>query len=165
MKKLIQEEVTKMKQMMGLLKEGQSASMVLDTVNQDMMELGEEPLTMEEMNDLIGCPQEEPMNLTPENKSLLGKLRNAINSSTNNDELKKTFKDIKRLLRNKRQNEQAETMMIMGVSAPVAALMIIGGLLLINILIKLIRNLGGGREYIPSCRQGHKAVRERRRGY
>lgn len=164
MKKLIQEEVTKMKHMMGLLKEAQSASMVLDTVNQDMMDLGEEPLDMEEMNDLLGCPQEDPQNITPDQKSIFQKLKSIINASTDKEALKKAFKDIKGLLKSKRQNEQLETMMIMGVTAPVAALIVVGGLLLITILIKLIRSSGGGKEYTPSCRQGARAVRERR-GY
>ena len=139
--------------------------MALNSVNKDMIEIGEEPVTEDEMNDLLGCSEEEPENLDQEQMSTYGKIKSAINSSTSNDSLKNAYKQIKDLLRGRKgqQQEQLETMMIMGVTAPVAALIVVGGLLLITILIKMLKNLGaGGGEYLPSCRQGMRAVRERR---
>ena len=158
----LQEQISKIKGMMRI-NETQS-SMLLGAINKDMMEIGEQPLDMEEMDDLLGCREEEPENIDQEQMSIFQKIKSIINSSESNKPLKEAFKQIKGLLKSKKgqQQEQLETMVILGVSAPVAALIVVGGLLLITILIKMIKNLGGDREYVPSCKQGLKAVRERR---
>lgn len=133
-------------------------------VNQEIMDLGEPELSMEDVNDLAGCEMDDT-EVPNEHKGLFQKIKAAINVA-DNKQLKNTFRQIKSIIKGKKPvSEQAEVLMILGVPATTAALMFIGGLLLLSILAKLIRNiLSTDREYVPSCRQGMRAVKERR-GY
>lgn len=133
-------------------------------VNQEIMDLGEPELSMEDVNDLAGCDMDDT-DVPNEHKGLFGKIKDAINVA-DRKQLKNTFRQIKSIIKGKKPiSEQAEALVILGVPATTAALMIIGGLILLLILSKLIRSiLSTDREYVPSCRQGMRAVKERR-GY
>ena len=132
--------------------------------NQEIMDLGEPELSMEDVNDLVGCGVDDS-EVPNEHKGLFNKIMSAIRSA-GKDQLKSTFKQIRSIIKGKRQtSEQAEVLLILGVPATTAVLMVIGGLLLIGILSRLISNaLNTEREYVPSCSQGWKAIKERR-GY
>lgn len=132
--------------------------------NQEIMDLGEPELSMEDVNDLAGCDVDDS-EVPNEHKGVFNKIMRAIGSA-GKDQLKSAFKQIKSIIKGKRQtSEQAEVLLILGVPATTAVLLVIGGLLLIGILSRLIRNaLNTEREYVPSCRQGMRAVKERR-GY
>lgn len=151
-----------------VIKENEQQAMlqqITDDANQEIQDLGEDPLSTEDVNDLIGCEMDDESEVPQEHISVFRKLKIAI-SKANREQLKDAFRQIKAAKNNQKQiGEQAEaaTALILGVPVLNAVLIVIGGLLLISILGRLIKNLiNNEREYVPSCRQGIRAVRNRR---
>ncbi len=134
-------------------------------INQEMDDLGEPPLSAEDINDLAGCEDTDESEVPQEHLGTFKKLKFAIEQA-DKGQLKDAFRQIKAAMKNQKSlNEQAETALILGIPVVNAVLIIIGGLLLISILGRMIKNLlSREREYVPSCRQGRRAVRDRR-GY
>lgn len=155
--KSLKEEINRIKSIM-LIKEDVSM-MNFEETNQDLEELGIEPVSPEEAEAIVDCEDED---LPQEHQSIFKQLKDKINSTNDRGILKSTFKQIRNALRNpnKIKNEQVETAAatILGTPIAGAVLAIIGVLLLIAIVARLLRRKD--ENYTPSCRQGQRELRQ-----
>jgi hypothetical protein len=172
-KQTLNEEVSRIKDMMGkLINERQKHSyreaevdesedvqdisdLEFDETNQDLVDMGEEPITPEEANALVSCPDDEEETIPAEHLSTWQKLKTAINSTNDRDALKNAFKQIRGAMKAKKseQNEQAlaaalavETVTVLGIPILPFAFGLVGGLALLTILGRLLKRIKNGPE-------------------
>ena len=155
MRKKLNEEISRMKTIM-LIKEDVS-DLEFEETNQDLVDMGETPITPEEAEALVACPDEEEQDVPAEYQPTLQKIKSAINSTNDREALKKAFKQVRSMMKSKKdvQQEQASIFagqMVLGVPIATAGLMFLGAIILLSIIGRL---LTGPRE---------RNSRERRRG-
>jgi hypothetical protein len=133
---------------------------VVNMANNEIGDLGEVPLSPEDVGDIMSCGDKLEDNVPSEHKSIFRKLLSLIKSS-DKGLLKDEFKKIKSFLKGRKQksgvNEQIETVLILGLPVTTVALIAIGGLLLLAILIRLVRSIPRVTTYnyrSPGCRRG-----------
>ena len=153
MRKKLNEEISRMKTIM-LIKEDVS-DLEFEETNQDLVDMGETPITPEEAEALVACPDEEEQDVPAEYQPTLQKIKSAINSTNDREALKKAFKQVRSMMKSKKdvQQEQASIFagqMVLGVPIATAGLMFIGALILLSIIGRLLT--------------GPREPRERRRG-
>ena len=190
-KQTLNEEVSRIKDMMGkLINERQKHSyreaevdeqpmdmqedisdLEFDETNQDLVDMGEEPITPEEANALVSCPDDEEETIPAEHLSTWQKLKTAINSTNDRDALKNAFKQIRGAMKAKKseQNEQAlaaalaaETVTVLGIPILPFAFGLVGGLALLTILGRLLKRIKNGPEPGErgrNCRQEDRRYR------
>lgn len=142
-----------------------------DETNQDLVDMGEEPITPEEANALVSCPDDEEETIPAEHQSTWQKLKTAINSTNDRDALKTAFKQVRTAMKAKKseQNEQAlaaalaaETVTVLGIPIATFAFGLIGGLVLLTILGRLLKRIIKGPEPGErgrNCRQDDRRYR------
>lgn len=174
-KQTLNEEVSRIKDMMGkLINERQKHSyrepegdeqpmdiqedisdLEFDETNQDLVDMGEEPITPEEANALVSCPDDEEETIPAEHLPTWQKLKAAINSTNDRDTLKNAFKQIRSAMKAKKseQNEQAvaaalaaETVTVLGIPIATFAFGLVAGLALLTILGRLLTRMIKGPE-------------------
>ena len=153
MKKALIEEISRMKSIM-LIKEDVS-DLEFEQTNQDLVDMGENPITPEEAQALVACPDEEEQDVPAEHQSTLQKIKSAINSTNDREALKKAFKQVRTAMKSKKDVQQEQSsifagQMVLGVPIGTAALMFVGALILLSIIGRLLT--------------GPREPRERRRG-
>ena len=190
-KQTLNEEVSRIKDMMGkLINERQKHSyrepegdeqpmdmqedisdLEFDETNQDLVDMGEEPITPEEANALVSCPDDEEETIPAEHLPTWQKLKAAINSTNDRDTLKNAFKQIRSAMKAKKseQNEQAvaaalaaETVTVLGIPIATFAFGLVAGLALLTILGRLLTRMIKGPEPGErgrNCRQEDRRYR------
>lgn len=190
-KQTLNEEVSRIKDMMGkLINERQKHSyrepegdeqpmdmqedisdLEFDETNQDLVDMGEEPITPEEANALVSCPDDEEETIPAEHLPTWQKLKAAINSTNDRDALKNAFKQIRSAMKAKKseQNEQAvaaalaaETVTVLGIPIATFAFGLVAGLALLTILGRLLTRMIKGPqpgERGRNCRQEDRRYR------
>lgn len=190
-KQTLNEEVSRIKDMMGkLINERQKHSyrepegdeqpmdmqedisdLEFDETNQDLVDMGEEPITPEEANALVSCPDDEEETIPAEHLPTWQKLKAAINSTNDRDALKNAFKQIRSAMKAKKseQNEQAvaaalaaETVTVLGIPIATFAFGLVAGLALLTILGRLLTRMIKGPEPGErgrNCRQEDRRYR------
>jgi hypothetical protein len=153
MRKELNEEISRMKTIM-LIKEDVS-DLEFEETNQDLVDMGENPITPQEAEALVACPDEEEQDVPAEYQPTLQKIKSAINSTNDREALKNAFKQVRSMMKSKKdvQKEQASIFagqMVLGVPIATAGLMFIGALILLSIIGRLLT--------------GPREPRERRRG-
>jgi hypothetical protein len=153
MRKKLNEEINRMKTIM-LIKEDVS-DLEFEETNQDLIDMGETPITPQEAEALVACPDEEEQDVPAEYQPTLQKIKSAINSTNDREALKNAFKQVRSMMKSKKdvQKEQASIFagqMVLGVPIATAGLMFIGALILLSIIGRLLT--------------GPREPRERRRG-
>ena len=153
MRKKLNEEISRMKTIM-LIKEDVS-DLEFEETNQDLVDMGETPITPEEAEALVACPNEEEQDVPAEYQPTLQKIKSAINSTNDREALKKAFKQVRSMMKSKKdvQQEQASIFagqMVLGVPIATAGLMFLGAIILLSIIGRLLT--------------GPREPRERRRG-
>jgi CHASE3 domain sensor protein len=111
-------------------------------------------LTPEEMQEVSpDCPVEKP----EEHENLI----NQIESNLGRMNLRNLVRVLKQLmqLKNKRMNEQAEAIVIAGVTVPAVALIAIVGILIIIVIFKIARLIFGGERGFRDCRRKNRLFR------
>jgi hypothetical protein len=163
MKKALTEEINRMKSIM-LIKEDVS-DLEFEETNQDLVDMGENPITPEEAQALVACPDEEEQDVPAEHQSTLQKIKSAINSTNDREVLKKAFKQVRTAMKSNKdvQKEQASIFagqMVLGVPIGTAALMFVGAIILLSIIGRL---LTGPRERFPREQKRRNCRAEDRR--
>jgi hypothetical protein len=149
----LNEEINRIKSMM-LIKEDVSG-LEFEETNQDLVDMGENPVTPEEAEALVNCTDDDVQDVPAEHQSTLQKVKSAINSTNDREVLKNAFKQVRSLMKSKKnvQQEQAAAIAattVLGVPIGTAALMFVGALILLSIIGRLLT--------------GPREPRERRRG-
>ncbi len=145
----LNEEISRIKSMM-LIKEDVS-DLEFEETNQDLSEMGEEPLSPEEAEALVSCPDEEETEVPSQYQPVLQKIKSVINSTNDRETLKGAFKQVREALRSKKKLQQEQSsifagQMVLGVPIGTAALMFVGAIILLSIIGRL---LTGPRERFP----------------
>ena len=152
----LNEQLRRIKTMMFLRENVQE--FYFDETNKDLQDLGVSPLTDEEAEALMGCPEDE---VPPQFENTYNRIATQIEKITDRNQLKSLFKEIKSLLRGSKkvQKEQLEAapVMILGIPLGTAALIAIGVLLLTKIISVLLKRRD--KAYKPSCRAGASEMR------
>jgi len=153
MRKKLNEEINRMKTIM-LIKEDVS-DLEFEETNQDLVDMGENPITPQEAEALVACPDEEEQDVPAEYQPTLQKIKSAINSTNDREALKNAFKQVRSMMKSKKdvQKEQASIFagqMVLGVPIATAGLMFVGAIILLSIIGRLLT--------------GPREPRERRRG-
>jgi len=155
MKNNLKGEILKIKSMMFLNENVEEFS--FERTNQDLQDLGVPPISDEEAEALMGCPEDD---VPPQFINTYKRISDQISKISDRTVLKDLFKKIKSLMKGtKVQKEQLEAapVMILGVPLGTAALIAIGTLLLIKIVTQLLKRKD--RAYKPSCRAGASDMR------
>ena len=144
----------------GLLKEDESQ--IVDTVNDELSTVGEEPVSVEDvhfaMND---CPLETPPNVDEKQKTMLQKIKAEIDGLTSVKDVKELIKKIKSIFKRKTQSEQVGEIVTLGSMAiPVVFIQIFAGILILMLVVKLIRLIGGNTRTSPECRRASRRMRK-----
>jgi hypothetical protein len=111
-------------------------------------------LTPEEMEEVQpDCPVEKP----EEHENLI----NQIESNLDKMNVKNLVGVLKQLLqvKNKRMNEQAEAIIIAGVTVPPAVLFAVVGILIIIVIFKIARSIFGSERGFRDCRRKNRLFR------
>lgn len=158
----LNEEISRIKSMM-LIKEDVSG-LEFEETNQDLVDMGENPVTPEEAEALVNCPDDDVQDVPAEYQSTLQKVKSAINSTNDREALKNAFKQVRSLMKSKKnvQQEQASALAattVLGVSVGTLALMFVGGIILLSIIGRL---LTGPRERQPRERARNCRAEDRR---
>lgn len=136
---------------------------VVNNINTELDDLNEPPFTADEIDNIAGCEADDS-EVPNEHKATYEKVKLAIDNATV-DQLKDAFRQVRAAKRNQKQlSEQAAApVLLFGIPVTTVALIAIGGLLLISILSRLIKNiLSREKVYHPSCKAGWKVVRKSR---
>lgn len=140
-----------------VIKENNMAAQA-DMVNQEMVDLGLDPLTPEEIESLASCVGDDSSEVPQEHLSTYQKIMKAADNASA-QEIKTAIKQIKALKRGNLKEQSSVNNMPFGIGFGTIALKVIGGLLLIGLIERLITKLfgrGGG-----GCGPGSTKVRSK----
>ena len=142
-----------------LLKEDESQ--MIGMVNNELSSVGEEPVSPEDVEFALNdCPVETPPNIDVKQETVLQQAKNEIDKMTSIGQVKDTIKKIKSI--SKSQNEQAQALVIGALSIPIVYVHVLFGVLIVMLIIKLIKLIGGNTRTSPECRRA--SIRMRRYG-
>lgn len=143
-----------------LLKEDEAQ--IVDTVNDELATVGEEPVSIEDVEYAINdCPLETPPNADEEQKTILGKVKAEIDKLTSVRDVKELIKKIKSIFKRKTQSEQVGEVITIGAfGVPVIFIQIFAGLLILMLVVKLIKLIGGNTRTSKECRQASRRMRK-----
>lgn len=141
-----------------LLKEDESQ--IINTVNNELASVGEEPVSSEDIHFALNdCPVETPPNLDNKQETILQQVKGEINKLTSVGEVKNLIKKIKSIFKRKTQSEQAEIVTIGSMAIPVVFIQVLAGIILIMLVVKLIKLIGGNTRTSPECRRASRRMR------
>ena len=142
-----------------LLKEDESQ--IIDTVNNELSSVGEEPVSSEDIHFALNdCPLETPPNMDKKQETILQQVKGEINKLTSVSEVKNLIKKIKSIFKRKTQSEQMEIVTIGSMAIPVVFIQVFAGIVILMLIIKLIKLIsGGGTRTSPECRRASRRMR------
>jgi hypothetical protein len=141
-----------------LLKEDESQ--IIDTVNNELSSVGEEPVSSEDIHFALNdCPLETPPNMDKKQETILQQVKGEINKLTSVSEVKNLIKKIKSIFKRKTQSEQAEVITIGAMSIPIIFIQVLAGIIIVMLIIKLIKLIGGNTRTSPECRRASRRMR------
>jgi len=141
-----------------ILKEDESQ--IINTVNNELASVGEEPVSSEDIHFALNdCPVETPPNLDNKQETILQQVKGEINKLTSVGEVKNLIKKIKSIFKRKTQSEQAEIVTIGSMAIPVVFIQVLAGIILIMLVVKLIKLIGGNTRTSPECRRASRRMR------
>ena len=144
-----------------LLKEDESQ--MIGMVNNELSSVGEEPVSPEDVEFALNdCPLETPPNVDEKHETILQQVKGEIDKLTSISDVKNLIKKIKTIFKRKTQNEQAEVITIGAMSIPIIFIQVLAGIIIIMLVIKLIKLIGGNTRTSPECRRA--SIRMRRYG-
>lgn len=143
-----------------LLKEDESQ--IVDTVNDELLSVGEEPVSTEDVHFALNdCPLETPPNADAEQKTMLQKIKSEIDKLTSAKDVKDLIKKIKSIFKRKTQSEQVGEIVTLGSMAiPVVFIQVFAGILILMLIVKLIKLIGGNTRTSPECRRASRRMRK-----
>lgn len=96
-----------------LLKEDEEQ--IVDTVNSELSQIGEEPVSTEDVHFAINdCPIETPPNADDQQKTMIQKIKGEIDKITSIKEVKELIQKIKSIFKNRTQREQVGEIVYLG---------------------------------------------------
>ena len=138
----------------------ESSTQIIDTVNNELASVGEEPVSSEDIHFALNdCPVETPPNLDKKQETILQQVKGEINKLTSVKDVKDLIKKIKSIFKRKTQSEQAEIVTIGSMAIPVVFIQVLAGIILIMLVIKLIKLIGGNTRTSPECRRASRRMR------
>jgi hypothetical protein len=141
-----------------LLKEDESQ--IIDTVNDELSSVGEEPVSSEDIHFALNdCPLETPPNMDKKHETILQQVKGEINKLTSVGEVKNLIKKIKSIFKRKTQSEQAEIITIGSMAIPVVFAQALAGIIILMLVVKLIKLIGGNTRTSPECRRASRRMR------
>jgi len=141
-----------------ILKEDESQ--IINTVNNELASVGEEPVSSEDIHFALNdCPVETPPNLDNKQETILQQVKGEINKLTSVGEVKNLIKKIKSIFKRKTQSEQAEIVTIGSMAIPVVFIQVLAGILILMLVVKLIKLIGGNTRTSPECRRASRRMR------
>ena len=144
-----------------LLKEDESQ--MIGMVNNELSSVGEEPVSPEDVEFALNdCPLETPPNIDVKHETILQQVKGEIDKLTSISDVKNLIKKIKTIFKRKTQSEQAEVITIGAMSIPIIFIQVLAGIIIIMLVIKLIKLIGGNTRTNPECRRA--SIRMRRYG-
>ena len=142
-----------------LLKEDESQ--IIDTVNNELSSVGEEPVSSEDVHFALNdCPLETPPNVDEEKKTMLQKIKGEIDKLTSVKDVKELIKRIKSIFKRKTQSEQLEIVTVGSMAIPVVFIQVFAGILILMLIVKLIKLIGGNTRTSPECRRASRRMRK-----
>ena len=141
-----------------LLKEDESQ--IIDTVNNELSSVGEEPVSSEDIHFALNdCPLETPPNMDKKQETILQQVKGEINKLTSVSEVKNLIKKIKSIFKRKTQSEQMEIVTIGSMAIPVVFIQVFAGIVILMLVVKLIKLIGGNTRTSPECRRASRRMR------
>jgi hypothetical protein len=131
-----------------------------DMVNQEMVDLGLDPLTPEEIGSLGSCVGDDSGEVPQEHLSTYQKIMQAADNASA-QEIKAAIKQIKALKRRGLNEQSSGNNMAFGVELTTIALKVLGGLLLIGLIERFIMKLLGKGRDKDGCGPGSTRVRSK----
>lgn len=143
-----------------LLKEDEEQ--IVDTVNSELSQIGEEPVSTEDVQFAINdCPIETPPNADDQQKTMIQKIKGEIDKITSIKEVKELIQKIKSIFKNRTQREQVGEIVYLGSMAiPVVFIQVFAGIIIIMLIVKLIKLIGGNTRTSPECRRASRRMRK-----
>lgn len=142
-----------------LLKEDESQ--IIDTVNTELSTVGEEPVSSEDLHFALNdCPLETPPNVEDKDKTMLQKIKTEIDKISSIKEVKGFIQKIKSIFKSKAQREQGEIVMLGSMAIPIVFIQVFAGIIILMLVIKLIKLIGGGTRVSPECRKASRRMRK-----
>lgn len=158
MKQNLNEQISKIKSIMGLMNEEMNSQAVEEFQN-ELASAGVERLDNEELSELQpDCPVEVPQ----EHPEVMEELKTAVERITDRRTLLSLLKQVMTLRRNTKKQapvqEQAAPLVLAGVTIPPVAITIALGFLALLIVISLAKSIfgGGGNN---DCKRKHRLFR------
>ena len=141
-----------------LLKEDESQ--IVDTVNDELSSVGEEPVSVEDVQFALNdCPLETP-NADEKQKTILQKIKGEIDKLTSAKDVKDLIKKIKSIFKRKTQSEQMEIVTVGSMAIPVVFIQVFAGIIILMLVVKLIKLIGGNTRTSPECRKASRRMRK-----
>lgn len=144
-------------QLKKILKEEEEIQNI-ETINQELAAVGEEPIAKEDVDYALACPIQMPGEFDADHQSFIKKIADAIKTIKSPSDIRSAIKQIKSIKKN--TNEQVETVTILGIATPIIMLQVIGGFIILLLVIKLIKLIfSGGERVSPECRRASRRMR------
>lgn len=141
-----------------LLKEDESQ--MIGMVNNELSSVGEEPVSPEDVEFALNdCPLETPPNMDEKHETVLQQVKGEIDKLTSISDVKNLIKKIKSIFNRKTQSEQAEVITIGAMSIPIIFIQVLAGIIIVMLIIKLIKLIGGNTRTSPECRRASRRMR------
>ena len=141
-----------------LLKEDESQ--MIGMVNNELSSVGEEPVSPEDVEFALNdCPLETPPNIDEKQQTVLQQVKGEIDKLTSIGDVKNLIKKIKSIFKRKTQSEQAEIITIGSMAVPIVFIQVLAGIIIIMLVVKLIKLIGGDTRTSPECRRASRRMR------
>lgn len=141
-----------------LLKEDESQ--MIGMVNNELSSVGEEPVSPEDVEFALNdCPLETPPNMDEKHETVLQQVKGEIDKLTSISDVKNLIKKVKSIFNRKTQSEQAEVITIGAMSIPIIFIQVLAGIIIVMLIIKLIKLIGGNTRTSPECRRASRRMR------
>ena len=142
-----------------LLKEDEAQ--MVDTVNTELSSVGEEPVSSEDINFALNdCPLDIPPNADDKQKTMIQQVKSEIDKLTSVKDVKGLIQKIKSIFKRKTQSEQMEIVTLGSMAIPVVFIQVFAGLIILMLVIKLIKLIGGNTRTSPECRRASRRMRK-----
>ena len=142
-----------------LLKEDESQ--MIGMVNDELSSVGEEPVSPEDIEFALNdCPLETPPNMDEEKETILQKIKGEIDKLTSVKDVKGLIQKIKSIFKRKTQSEQLEIVTVGSMAIPVVFIQVFAGIIILMLVVKLIRLIGGNTRTSPECRRASRRMRK-----
>lgn len=142
-----------------LLKE--EDSQMIDNVNDELASVGEEPVSLEDVQFALNdCPLETPPNVDGKKKTMLQKIKGEIDKLTSVEDIKGLIQKIKSIFKRKTQSEQMEIVTVGSMAIPVVFIQVFAGIIILMLIVKLIKLIGGNTRTSPECRKASRRMRK-----